>query len=166
MRISADVLVGTKDIANRLSLRSGEHVHFFLRSDPTFPKPIARIGGPRLRTMLWLWPDVEEWAERVGRLPKDGRVWPHGRTVEVEDLVGSADIARALGIRHAEQIHDFLRRRDYPFPPPVAQIGGPTLKTMVWDRSEVEVWARKVGRLPADGSIDFELPDAGGSGDK
>jgi predicted DNA-binding transcriptional regulator AlpA len=150
LTISADVLVGTRDIADRLSFRHVQVVHFLLRSDPTFPKPVAKIGGPRLRTMLWVWPEVEEWAERTGRLPKDGRVWPHGRTVEVENLVGAADIAARLGLRHAEHIHDFARR-DTTFPRPVAQIGGPTLKTMVWDWSEVEAWARKVGRLPAEG---------------
>ncbi len=148
MTISADVLVGTRDIADRLGFLHAQRVHHFLRSDPTFPKPVAMIGAPRIRTMLWLWPEVEAWAERVGRLPGDGRVWPHGRNVEIEDLVGSADIAGRLGVRHSEQIHAFLRN-DPTFPRPVAQIGGPTLKTMVWDWTEVEVWARKIGRLPS-----------------
>jgi len=58
----------------------------------------------------------------------------------VDDLVGAYDIAQLLGIRNPENIH-YYNRRDDSFPKPVAAIGGPTIKTLVWLRSEVEAWA-------------------------
>ena len=64
-----DLLVGAYDIAQRLGWRNQELVHYYLHKDQTFPRPAAAIGGPTRKTMVWLWPDVERWAQRTGRLP-------------------------------------------------------------------------------------------------
>lgn len=65
-----------------------------------------------------------------------------GRKIDVENLVGAAEIADRLGISHAQTVHNFRKR--YPdFPQPVATLR----QAMVWDWPEVEDWARSTGRL-------------------
>lgn len=69
-RVDVDSLVGAREIAERLGLKHPQHVHYWLRHDDDFPKPVTAIGGPTLKTLVWVWPDVERWARRRGRLPK------------------------------------------------------------------------------------------------
>lgn len=69
-----DLLVGAYDIAQRLSWRHQELVHYYLNSDKTFPRPVAAIGGPTRKTLVWMWPDIERWARRNGKLPLDDDV--------------------------------------------------------------------------------------------
>jgi hypothetical protein len=60
-----------------------------------------------------------------------------GRQVDVDDLVGSAEIARRLGAKLYNLINDWIRR--YPdFPDPLATIG----ITKVWLWSEVFAWSQ------------------------
>ena len=68
-RVDPDLLVGAYDIAERLGLRHSQHIHYFLRHDESFPRPVATLGGPKLKTQVWYWPDVERWARTNGRLP-------------------------------------------------------------------------------------------------
>lgn len=63
-----DHMVGAYDIAQRLGWRHPELVHHYLNTDPTFPRPVAAIGGPTRKTKVWMWPEVERWARRTGRL--------------------------------------------------------------------------------------------------
>jgi len=66
-----------------------------------------------------------------------------GRQVDVEQLVGAAEIAARLGVGKSTVVHDW-RRRHPDFPKPVAH-----LKTaLIWDWPDVEAWARATGRLP------------------
>jgi predicted DNA-binding transcriptional regulator AlpA len=60
-----------------------------------------------------------------------------GRKVDMDELVGSHEIAHRLGVARSQVIHEWrLRHRD--FPQPVA-----TLKTaLIWDWREIESWAR------------------------
>ena len=58
----------------------------------------------------------------------------------MDDLVGAYDIALFLGIKNPENIH-YYNRHDDTFPKPVAAVGGSTIKTLIWLRSEVEDWA-------------------------
>ena len=51
-------LVGTHEIAERLGFPRIQRVHDWMRNDPSFPKPVARVTG----IWIWYWPDVEEWA--------------------------------------------------------------------------------------------------------
>ena len=64
-----------------------------------------------------------------------------GRKVNVDDLVGSAEIARRLGVKRHNLVSDWVRR--YPdFPKPVTIVG----TTKVWDWAAIQDWARTTGR--------------------
>ena len=65
-----------------------------------------------------------------------------GRKIDVDRLVGAAEIAERLGIKRPHLIHDW-RRRHPDFPVPVLELKG----TLIWDWYEVEAWAKKTGRL-------------------
>lgn len=62
--VDLDELVGAKDIASRLGVKRAQVVHEWRRRYPGFPDPVAEIGGG----LIWLWPEVLEWARRTGRL--------------------------------------------------------------------------------------------------
>jgi hypothetical protein len=65
-----------------------------------------------------------------------------GRKVDVDDLVGAAEIAERLGIKRPHLIHDW-RRRHPEFPQPVVELKG----TLIWLWPEVEKWARSTNRV-------------------
>jgi hypothetical protein len=65
--VDADSLVGAKEIADRLGLKSTQGVHNWRRRDPDFPRPVADLD----MGLVWSWPDVEAWAKRSGRLRND-----------------------------------------------------------------------------------------------
>jgi predicted DNA-binding transcriptional regulator AlpA len=74
-----------------------------------------------------------------------------GRMVDVDDLVGSAEIARRLGAKRYNLINDWIRR--YPhFPQPVATIG--TTKVWVW--SDVRQWYEERSSCDLDTSCGTE----------
>jgi hypothetical protein len=64
------------------------------------------------------------------------------RRVEVDQLVGAAEIADRLGVA-PRTVHDW-GRRSLGFPAPVAKLK----VALVWAWPDVEKWARKTGRLP------------------
>jgi hypothetical protein len=66
-----------------------------------------------------------------------------GRQVDVTQLVGTAEIAKRLGVKRPELVHDW-RRRHADFPDPVARLA----IGFVWAWPDVETWARRTGRLP------------------
>ena len=64
------------------------------------------------------------------------------RTVRVDDLVGTVEIAQRLGVRD-HNVVNMWRRRHPDFPQPVA-----TLRHgRIWAWPDVEAWARKTDRL-------------------
>jgi hypothetical protein len=66
-----------------------------------------------------------------------------GRKVDVDDLVGAAEIADRLGIAYVETVHTWRRR--YPdFPEPVAHLR----RALIWSWPDVERWAKATDRLP------------------
>jgi len=66
-----------------------------------------------------------------------------GRKVDVDDLVGAAEIAERLGVARSQTIHVWRSR--YPdFPKPVVQLQ----QALVFSWSEVQAWAAATGRLP------------------
>ncbi len=67
-KVDVDHLVWTRTIAERLGLKRVQVVHYFFRSDPTFPRPVFTITGGVREIHLWYWPEVERWARRTGRL--------------------------------------------------------------------------------------------------
>jgi predicted DNA-binding transcriptional regulator AlpA len=69
-----------------------------------------------------------------------------GRKVDVNDLVGAAEIADRLGLAHVQTVHT-LRRRHLDFPEPVAHLK----RALVWSWSDVSAWAHATGRLDIEG---------------
>jgi hypothetical protein len=65
------------------------------------------------------------------------------RRVEVDNLVGAAEIAQRLNLRLAQTVHDW-RRRHPSFPQPIARLS----MGLLWNWPDVERWARRTGRLP------------------
>jgi hypothetical protein len=65
-----------------------------------------------------------------------------GRKVDVDDLVGAAEIADRLGVAYVETVHSW-RRRHADFPEPVAKLR----QALIWSWPDVEAWARATGRL-------------------
>ena len=61
------------DIAERLGFRGAQNVQWWLRNDPSFPKPV--YASTRYR--IWYWPDIARWAKRVGLAER--RRPPHKR---------------------------------------------------------------------------------------
>ena len=72
-KLDIDLLVGSNEIAQRLGFRHPQTVHHYKNHDPTFPNPVLALGGNRISTHIWYWPEVERWARRTGRLPKRTR---------------------------------------------------------------------------------------------
>jgi hypothetical protein len=66
-----------------------------------------------------------------------------GRNVDLDDLVGTAEIAERLGVRRVGVIHDW-RRRYADFPEPVAMVS----HVHVWLWTDIRSWAERSGRLP------------------
>jgi predicted DNA-binding transcriptional regulator AlpA len=64
------------------------------------------------------------------------------RRIDVDQLVGAAEIAQRLGVKRPQVVHDW-RRRHPDFPAPVAELHA----ALVWAWPDVERWARKTGRL-------------------
>lgn len=67
-----------------------------------------------------------------------------GRSVDVNQLVGAAEIAQRLGVRR-QVVHQW-RHRHEDFPEPVAVLQ----QAMVWAWPDVEVWAKQTGRAVSD----------------
>ena len=62
--------------------------------------------------------------------------------VDLDDLVDASEIARRLGVKRPQVVHDWRRRHD-DFPEPVAHLGN----GHIWLWPEVKRWARSTGRL-------------------
>lgn len=65
-----------------------------------------------------------------------------GRRIDVDNLVGAAEITERLGAARPQVIHEWRRRYD-DFPEPVAQLR----QALVWNWPDVERWAKATGRL-------------------
>jgi hypothetical protein len=65
-----------------------------------------------------------------------------GRRVDVNHLVGAAEIAQRLGAARAQVVREW-HRRHADFPAPVARVSN----TWVWYWPDIERWARRTGRL-------------------
>lgn len=75
-KVDVDLLVGANEIAQRLGFRHPQTVHYYKNHDPAFPKPILAVGGGKISTQIWYWPEVERWARGAGRPSKLGRRRP------------------------------------------------------------------------------------------
>jgi hypothetical protein len=70
-------------------------------------------------------------------------VYEPDRLVRVGDLVGAAEVAVRLGLKHPQSV-SLLKRRHAEFPEPVMQLA----KAFVWNWPDIESWAKATGRLP------------------
>jgi predicted DNA-binding transcriptional regulator AlpA len=61
----------------------------------------------------------------------------------VHHLVGSAEIGRMLGVSR-QRVQQLISRDDFPQPEVVLDMG------KVWQRADVEAWAKAHGRLGED----------------
>ena len=69
-------------------------------------------------------------------------VFRMGRRVDVDELVGAAEIADRLGVASSQTVHVWRGRYD-DFPEPITK-----LKTaMIWYWPDVEKWATTTGRF-------------------
>ena len=64
--------------------------------------------------------------------------------VDVDDLVGTTEIAKRLGFSRVQSVH-YCYRSDPAFPQPV--FDGGSYGAKVWCWPEVESWAQDTGRL-------------------
>ena len=66
----------------------------------------------------------------------------------MDNLVGASEIAKRLGVKRPNVVHDWIARypegSTFPFPSPVTTVS----KVRIWNWPEVERWARATGRLP------------------
>lgn len=65
--------------------------------------------------------------------------------VDRPEVVGVAEIAELLGVSR-QRVHQLVHEHT-DFPSPLAELGAGRQKMKVWLRAEVEVWARRTGRL-------------------
>lgn len=106
---------------------------------------LAQVGWHVVR--IWEHVSVDEAAEVVAKtlrsaVPRTvGKRPAMGRKVDVDSLVGSADIARRLGVKRPQVVHDWLRRYA-DFPEPVARVS----QVRIWYWPDIEVWAQTTGR--------------------
>jgi hypothetical protein len=66
-----------------------------------------------------------------------------GRKVDLDDLVGAAEIAQRFGVRRPQVVHDWVRRHA-DFPAPVYRSD----RVRLWLWPEVARWGQSTGRLP------------------
>ncbi len=64
--VDVDHLVPARLIAQRLRWKSVQSVHYYWRTDPTFPDPVYSLTENTGGLRLWCWPDVEAWADAKG----------------------------------------------------------------------------------------------------
>ena len=79
-KVDVDDLVSAPEIVSRLRLYDRNLPHSWLRNQPTFPRPVAKLAIGN----VWQWSVVERWAAQTGR--GWWEVLPEG--LEPEILVG------------------------------------------------------------------------------
>ncbi len=65
-----------------------------------------------------------------------------GKTIDLDYLEGTADIAQRLNVKRSHLIHDW-RRRNPEVPKPIVELTG----ILLWDWQDFERWARDSGRI-------------------
>lgn len=73
--VDVDDLVSAAEIADRLGYVNVTSFHSVRTRDPDFPQPVVRTGKNG-HFLLWLWPEVLDWAYRRGRLGPRRRASP------------------------------------------------------------------------------------------
>ena len=63
-QVNSDDLVGAREIARRLNMKSPQAVHNWRARHDDFPPPVAELD----MGLVWSWPVIEAWARATGRL--------------------------------------------------------------------------------------------------
>ena len=144
-KVDVDDLVSAPEIATRLRLYDRTLPHTWLRSQPSFPQPVAKLAIGH----VWQWSAVERWAAQTGR----GRwqVLPEG--LEPDLLVP----LRAWAAEHEVHASDHRARRRGAAPP--RQAGRPVLPRPHDGRSRLDRARRPdAGEAPRNPSISTPEP--------
>jgi hypothetical protein len=59
--VDVDDLASARIIAERLGFSGVHLVHYYFRSDDTFPEPVYVVPDMARPLRLWCWPEVEAW---------------------------------------------------------------------------------------------------------
>lgn len=59
--VDVELLVSARDIAERLEFSRVQLVHYYFRSDDSFPSPVFTVADMARPLRLWYWPEIEEW---------------------------------------------------------------------------------------------------------
>ena len=67
-----------------------------------------------------------------------------GRIVDVDDLIGSTDVAEMIGLSHVNSVTTYLKR--YPdFPRPVVDVSNGRIR--LWLRQDIDGWLASRSRV-------------------
>jgi hypothetical protein len=146
-------LVGAREAAERLQLPRVQAFHQYRRHHPDFPAAIYWTTQGQGGTGVWYWPDVWHWARssglrafaNIGPLRCTNAPLRRSRRIDVDDLVGSKEIAERLGLRFVQRVH-ILREEDAAFPAPVFSSTGGRWGKNLWAWPDVWRWAKHSGR--------------------
>jgi predicted DNA-binding transcriptional regulator AlpA len=69
-KVNTEDLIDAREVADILGLTHSNSVSTYQRRYQDMPRPVVTRGQGR--TLLWLRPEIEEWARRTGR-SKEGR---------------------------------------------------------------------------------------------
>ncbi|MEA2826817.1 MAG: hypothetical protein QOG43_1256, partial [Actinomycetota bacterium] len=137
-------LVGAREAALRLGLVRVQALHHFRLRDGAFPTAVYWTTRGQGGTGVWYWPDVWRWAKasghrsfaNLGPLRKPSTSRPPARRIDIDDLVGSKQIADRLGVHFIQRVH-VLREEDPLFPAPVFSSTGGRGGTSLWVWTDV-----------------------------
>ena len=59
--VDVDELVSARTMGQRLGFSGVHLVHYYFRSDASFPDPVYVVPDMARPLRLWCWPDVEAW---------------------------------------------------------------------------------------------------------
>jgi hypothetical protein len=151
--VDVEHLVGAREAAARLKLARVQAFHQYRRRHPEFPAAVFWTTQGQGGTGVWYWPDVWRWARASG-LPEFADLGPlrcpdappsPTRRIDIDDLVGSKEIADRLGIRFIQRVH-VMREEDPAFPAPVFSSTGGRWGKYLWAWGDVWRWAKSSGR--------------------
>ena len=69
--VNIDDLVDARTVAQMLGLRHANSVSTYSKRYVDFPRPVLNLG--RGRTLLWLRPEIQLWAQKTGRARAENR---------------------------------------------------------------------------------------------